>query len=89
SSLHGSSLAARYRALSADHLEYMTEDDARAMGEAGTVAVLLPGAFYLLRETHLPPIDALRRHGVAMAIAGDLNPGTSPALSLRLMLNMA
>ncbi|MCR3833456.1 imidazolonepropionase, partial [Pseudomonas aeruginosa] len=89
SSLHGSSLAARYRALSADHLEYMTEDDARAMGEAGTVAVLLPGAFYLLRETQLPPIDALRRHGVAMAIASDLNPGTSPALSLRLMLNMA
>ena len=74
SSLHGSSLAARYRALSADHLEYMTEDDARAMGEAGTVAVLLPGAFYLLRETQLPPIDALRRHGVAMAIASDLNP---------------
>ena len=85
SSLHGSSLAARYRALSADHLEYMTEDDARAMGEAGTVAVLLPGAFYLLRETQLPPIDALRRRGHA----SDLNPGTSPALSLRLMLNMA
>ena len=68
SSLHGSSLAARYRALSADHLEYMTEDDARSMGEAGTVAVLLPGAFYLLRETQLPPIDALRRHGVAMPL---------------------
>ncbi|MBU3055100.1 imidazolonepropionase [Pseudomonas indica] len=89
SSLGGSSLAARYRALSADHLEYMTEDDVRAMATAGTVAVLLPGAFYLLRETRLPPIDLLRRHGVAMAIASDLNPGTSPALSLRLMLNMA
>ncbi len=89
SSLGGSSLAARYRALSADHLEYMTEDDVRAMAEAGTVAVLLPGAFYLLRETRLPPIELLRRHGVAMAIASDLNPGTSPALSLRLMLNMA
>lgn len=89
SSLHGSSLAARYDALSADHLEYMTEDDAVAMADAGTVAVLLPGAFYLLRETQLPPIDALRRHGVTMAVASDLNPGTSPALSLRLMLNMA
>ncbi|WP_443191630.1 imidazolonepropionase [Pseudomonas indica] len=89
SSLGGSSLAARYRALSADHLEYMTEDDVCAMATAGTVAVLLPGAFYLLRETRLPPIDLLRRHGVAMAIASDLNPGTSPALSLRLMLNMA
>ncbi|MGA6103879.1 imidazolonepropionase [Pseudomonas solani] len=89
SSLHGSSLAARYGALSADHLEYMTEEDAIAMAAAGTVAVLLPGAFYLLRETRLPPIEALRRHGVAMAVASDLNPGTSPALSLRLMLNMA
>ncbi|WCD80042.1 imidazolonepropionase [Pseudomonas sp. TUM22785] len=89
SSLHGSSLAARYGALSADHLEYMTEEDAIAMAAAGTVAVLLPGAFYLLRETQLPPIEALRRHGVAMAVASDLNPGTSPALSLRLMLNMA
>ncbi|BAN51034.1 imidazolonepropionase [Metapseudomonas resinovorans] len=89
SSLHGSALAARYQALSADHLEYMTEDDAIAMAAAGTVAVLLPGAFYLLRETQLPPIDALRKHGVAMAVASDLNPGTSPALSLRMMLNMA
>ncbi|MGH8354292.1 MAG: amidohydrolase family protein, partial [Pseudomonas sp.] len=89
SSLHGSSLAARYQALSADHLEYMTEEDAAAMAAAGTVAVLLPGAFYLLRETQLPPIAALRKHGVAMAIASDLNPGTAPVLSLRLMLNMA
>jgi imidazolonepropionase len=89
SSLAGSSLAARYQALSADHLEFMTEDDAIAMGAAGTVAVLLPGAFYFLRETQLPPMDALRKHGVKIAISTDLNPGTSPGLSLRLMLNMA
>ena len=89
SSLHGSSLAARYHALSADHLEFMTEEDAIAMAAAGTVAVLLPGAFYFLRETRLPPMDALRKHGVKIAIASDLNPGTSPALSVRLMLNMA
>ncbi|MDO7902640.1 imidazolonepropionase [Pseudomonas sp. K1(2024)] len=88
SSLHGSSLAARYQALSADHLEFMTEDDAIAMARAGTVAVLLPGAFYFLRETQLPPLDALRRHGVKIALSSDLNPGTSPVLSLRLMLNM-
>ncbi|MFW3898270.1 imidazolonepropionase [Pseudomonas bharatica] len=89
SSLAGSSLAARYQGLSADHLEFMTEDDCIAMAAAGTVAVLLPGAFYYLRETQLPPMDALRKHGVKIAIASDLNPGTSPALSLRLMLNMA
>jgi imidazolonepropionase len=89
SPLAGSSLAARYKALSADHLEFMTEADAIAMGEAGTVAVLLPGAYYFLRETQLPPMDALRKHGVDIAIASDLNPGTSPVLSLRLMLNMA
>ncbi|WP_252959555.1 imidazolonepropionase [Pseudomonas simiae] len=89
SSLHGSSLAARYQALSADHLEFMTEDDAIAMAASGTVAVLLPGAFYFLRETQLPPMDALRKHGVKIAIASDFNPGTSPALSVRLMLNMA
>ncbi|MGE8466178.1 MAG: imidazolonepropionase [Pseudomonas putida] len=88
SSLHGSSLAARYQALSADHLEFMTEEDAIAMAAAGTVAVLLPGAFYFLRETQLPPMEALRRHGVKIALASDLNPGTSPGLSLRLMLNM-
>ncbi|AGN80904.1 imidazolonepropionase [Pseudomonas sp. GD03651] len=88
SSLHGSSLAARFQALSADHLEFMTEEDAIAMAAAGTVAVLLPGAFYFLRETQLPPMDALRRHGVKIALASDLNPGTSPGLSLRLMLNM-
>lgn len=89
SSLHGSSLAARYQALSADHLEFMTEEDAMAMAQSGTVAVLLPGAFYFLRETQLPPMEALRKHGVKIAIASDLNPGTSPGLSLRLMLNMA
>ncbi|CAM3247607.1 imidazolonepropionase [Pseudomonas floridensis] len=89
SSLGGSSLAARYKALSADHLEFMTEDDVIAMAAAGTVAVLLPGAYYFLRETQLPPMDALRRHGVPIAISTDLNPGTSPGLSLRLMLNMA
>ncbi|HWH86473.1 MAG TPA: imidazolonepropionase [Pseudomonas sp.] len=89
SSLHGSSLAARYKALSADHLEFMDEDDAIAMAASDTVAVLLPGAFYFLRETRLPPMEALRKHKVKIAIASDLNPGTSPALSLRLMLNMA
>jgi imidazolonepropionase len=89
SSLHGSSLAARYGALSADHLEFMDEADAQAMAAAGSVAVLLPGAFYFLRETQLPPMQVLREQGVAMAIASDLNPGTSPALSLRLMMNMA
>lgn len=88
SALGGSSLAARYHALSADHLEYMTEDDVKAMAAAGTVAVLLPGAFYLLRETQYPPIQSLLEHGVRIALSSDLNPGTSPALSLRLMLNM-
>ena len=81
-------MAARYHALSADHLEYMTEDDVKAMAESGTVAVLLPGAFYLLRETQYPPIESLIKHGVRIALSSDLNPGTSPALSLRLMLNM-
>ena len=89
SSLHGAALAARYGAWSADHLEYLTESDVLAMAQAGTVAVLLPGAFYALRETRLPPIDLLRRHGVPIAISSDLNPGTSPVLSLRLMLSMA
>ncbi|WP_127959567.1 imidazolonepropionase [Serratia microhaemolytica] len=89
SALGGSSLAARYRALSADHLEYVNEKDVIAMASAGTVAVLLPGAYYLLRETQCPPIELFRQHGVPIAIASDANPGTSPALSLRLMLNMA
>lgn len=88
SSLHGSSLAAKYQALSADHLEYMTEQDAITMAAAGTVAVLLPGAFYMLRETQLPPMAALRKYGVKIALSTDLNPGTSPMLSPRLLLNM-
>ncbi len=89
SSLHGSTLAAQHHALSADHLEYATESDVDAMAASGTVAVLLPGAYYLLRETQCPPVELFRRHGVPMALASDANPGTSPALSLRLMLNMA
>lgn len=89
SALGGSALAARYHALSADHLEYLTEQHVQAMAASGTVAVLLPGAFYLLRETQRPPVELLRQYGVPMAIASDANPGTSPALSLRLMLNMA
>ncbi|MBK0095045.1 imidazolonepropionase [Erwinia sp. S63] len=88
SALGGATLAAEYGALSADHLEYATEADAQAMAQHGTVAVLLPGAFYLLRETQRPPVDLFRKHGVPMALASDANPGTSPALSLRLMLNM-
>jgi len=85
----GARLAARYGALSADHLEYIEEDGVAAMARAGTVAVLLPGAFYFLRETRVPPIDLLRRHGVPMAVATDCNPGTSPMTSLLLALNMA
>ena len=85
----GARLAARYGALSADHLEYLDENDVLAMARGGTVAVLLPGAFYFLRETRVPPIDALRRHGVAMAVASDCNPGTAPMASLLLALNMA
>lgn len=89
SALNGSALAARHGALSADHLEYATEEDVRAMADAGTVAVLLPGAFYFMRETKLPPVDAMRRLGVRIALATDNNPGTSPTTSLLLMLNMA
>lgn len=85
----GTALAAGYRALSADHIEYATEDDARALAEAGTVAVLLPGAFYTLHETRKPPLDALRAHGVPMAVATDWNPGSSPLGSLLLAMNMA
>ncbi len=88
SALHGSALAAERGALSADHLEHATDDDVRAMAEAGTVAVLLPGAYYFMRETKLPPIDAMRRHGTRIALATDNNPGTSPTTSLLLMLNM-
>jgi len=85
----GAPLAARYGALSADHLEYIDEEGAIALARAGTVAVLLPGAFYFLRETQVPPIELLRRLGVAMAVATDCNPGTSPMTSLLLALNMA
>jgi imidazolonepropionase len=85
----GAQLAARFGALSCDHLEWLSEEGAAAMAAAGTVAVLLPGAFYFLRETRLPPVEALRRHRVPMAVATDCNPGTSPCTSLLLMLNMA
>jgi imidazolonepropionase len=85
----GAALAAEFGALSADHLEYANDAGIAAMASAHTVAVLLPGAFYCLRETRLPPVAALRAHGVAMAIATDCNPGTSPVTSLLLMLNMA
>ena len=89
SNLHGAALAARYEALSADHLEYTDETGVAAMAQAGTVAVLLPGAFYVLREKQLPPVDAFRRHKVPIAIATDSNPGTSPITSLLLTMNMA
>jgi imidazolonepropionase len=89
SNLHGAALAARFGALSADHLEHTDEAGAVAMAEAGTVATLLPGAFYFIRETKRPPVELFRRHGVAMAVATDSNPGTSPLTSLLLAMNMA
>ncbi|RUM98510.1 imidazolonepropionase [Pseudaminobacter arsenicus] len=89
SNLHGAALAARYGALSADHLEYTDEAGAQAMASAGTVAVILPGAFYFIRETKKPPVDLFRRHGTKMALATDNNPGTSPLTSLLLTMNMA
>lgn len=85
----GARMAAGYGALSMDHLEYVSEAGVRAMAEVGSVAVMLPGAFYTLRETRIPPIDEFRAHGVPMAVATDANPGSSPARSLLLMLNMA
>jgi len=85
----GGALAARFQALSADHLEYLDEDGIAAMAAAGTVAVLLPGAFYTLRETSLPPVAGLRAAGVPMAVATDCNPGSSPLTSLLLAMNMA
>ena len=88
SHLGGAELAARYGALSADHLEYATDADARAMAAAGTTAVLLPGAFYTLRETQAPPVNAFRTHGVPIALATDCNPGSSPLASLLLAMNM-
>lgn len=89
SDLSGAALAASYGALSADHLEYASEAGAAAMAKAGTVAVMLPGAFYFIRETKVPPIETFRRQGVAMAVATDCNPGTSPLTSLLLTMNMA
>ena len=85
----GAQLAARHGALSCDHLEWLSEEGAAAMARSGSVAVLLPGAFYFLRETRVPPVDMLRRHGVPMAVSTDCNPGSSPCTSLLLMLNMA
>jgi imidazolonepropionase len=85
----GAALAARFGALSCDHLEWLSEEGARAMAQAGTVAVLLPGAFYFLRETRLPPVALLREHRVPIAVSTDCNPGSSPCTSLLLMLNMA
>lgn len=89
SHLGGVKLAAKYKAMSADHIEYATDDDAKALADAGTVGVLLPGAFYTVRETQLPPVDALRKHGVPIALASDCNPGSSPLTSLLLAMNMA
>lgn len=88
SDLHGAAMAAEHRALSADHLEYLGPDGIAAMAKAGTVAVLLPGAFYTLREKQYPPVQALREAGVAIALATDSNPGTSPLTSLLLAMNM-
>ncbi|MBQ4813389.1 imidazolonepropionase [Pseudoalteromonas luteoviolacea] len=89
SNQHGSELVAEFNGLSADHIEYLDERGVMAMAKSGTVAVILPGAFYFLRETQHPPIELLRNHGVPIAIASDFNPGTAPLCSLRLMLNMA
>jgi imidazolonepropionase len=89
SDLGGAALAAEFGALSADHLEYTNDAGVRAMTASGTVAVMLPAAFYTLRETQLPPIASFREHGVTMAVASDVNPGTSPILSLRMAMNMA
>ena len=89
SDMGGARLAASYGALSCDHIEHLGAEGIAAMRASGTVAVLLPGAFYFLRDTHLPPIEALRAADVPMAVSTDHNPGTSPALSLLLMVNMA
>lgn len=85
----GATMAAGYQALSSDHLEYLDEDGVKAMADAGSVAVILPGAYYFLRETQAPPIDLFRKHNVPMALATDHNPGSSPVYSLLLMMNMA
>lgn len=88
SDIGGSALVTEYQGLSSDHLEHLSEDDIKKMAASNTVAVLLPGAFYTLRDTKLPPIDALRKHNVPMAISTDCNPGTSPLTSLLLAMNM-
>ncbi|ERF84925.1 imidazolonepropionase [Bradyrhizobium viridifuturi] len=88
SNLGGAALAAKFSALSADHLEHTDEAGAAAMAKAGTVAVLLPGAFYFIRETQKPPVELFRKHGVPMALATDCNPGSSPLTSLLLAMNM-
>lgn len=89
SNLGGSALAAKYDALSVDHIEFLDEHGIQAIAQSGTVATLLPGAFYFLRETQKPPIELLRQYKVPMALSTDLNPGTSPFADLRLMMNMA
>lgn len=88
SNLGGTALTARYNGLSADHIEYLDEQGVEALAQSGTVAMLLPGAFYFLRETQKPPIELLRQHKVPMALATDINPGTSPFADLTLMMNM-
>lgn len=89
SNQNGAALAAKFGALSADHLEYLTEESIIMMKESGTVAVLLPGAYYSLQDSQLPPVELLRKHNIPMAVATDSNPGSSPVLSLKLMINMA
>jgi imidazolonepropionase len=89
SDLGGAALVAEFSGLSADHVEYSSEEAVGRMAEAGTVAVLLPGAFHVLRETQQPPVDGFRRHQVPMAVATDCNPGTAPLLSLRLAMGLA
>ena len=89
SNQQGAALAAAFRGLSADHLEYASDESLRAMRDSETTAVLLPGAFYFLRETQVPPVESLRRYGIPMALATDHNPGTSPLTSLLLVMNMA
>ena len=89
SDLGGTALAARYGALSADHLEYLSPEDVPLLAKHGTVAVLLPGAFYVLKETKQPPLDALRSHDVPIALGTDANPGSSPVFSPLITMNMA
>ena len=89
SNLGGAKMAASYGAMSADHIEYLDDEGVAAMADAGTVAVILPGAFYTIRETQAPPIESLRKHGVPMALSTDNNPGSSPLTSLLLTMNMA